>query len=405
MSKIKRKRVPAKRPTIGLAVDAMFNFGRQILRGATQYANLKRKWRLVEDFQIFSTDINVWPQCDGMIVAASTPEILADFRRRSRYLISCSGGADPATTCIVSMDDARIGEMAAAHLMACRCPNFAFYGDPDFRVSRTRLEAFRTTLARDNFTCMESPIAYHWEPHPYGAIRPQWSSIAKWMHSLPKPVGIMAMDDMAARDLAGACLHGGLAVPDQIAIIGVNNDELLCESCWPHLSSINVGAERIGFAAARMMDRLLSGEHLKPTERVLRLPPLGVVRRMSTDILAIEDHNVATAVRFIHEHACDPCSVADVLRHVPVNRRWLERQFMDQLNRTVHDEIVHIRMDMACRMLLRRDFTLDEVAESCGFTTRSSFSRTFIQRTGESPAGYRRKRLAGRLPAAGETSP
>lgn len=390
MKKVQLSKI--KRPTVGVAVDAMMSFGRQILRGIAQYANLKRRWLLIEDFQLDSTTARVWPECDGIIVSTSTPEILEQFQGRCRYLISCSGGADREHLHVVCMDDKAVGALAGQHLIDCKLKHFGFYGDPDFRVSANRCAGLRQVLAEQGLICIESPVVYHWTPHPYGAIRPEWASLIRWVASLPKPIGILAMDDMAARDLAGACLQGGIAVPDQVAIVGVNNDDLLCESAWPPISSVHLGVERIGYNAARMMDRLLAGEKLPRAERSMLLQPVDVIRRMSTNVMAVKDPMVVAALRYIHEHACNPCTVSDVLKHVPVNRRWLERQFAHQINRSPHDEIIHVRMQVACRLLLQPEFTLDQIATNCGFQNVGSFSRTFSQRIGETPAAYRRKR-------------
>ena len=157
----------------------------------------------------------------------------------------------------------------------------------------------------------------------------------------------MAFDDSAADDLAGTCLEAGIAVPEQVAIVGTNNDELLCETAWPPLSSIVGDFARVGYVAAQLLDRMIRGETLSPEDRLVLLPPLGVMQRQSTDVLAVKDSDVADAIRFIREHACDPCSVKHVLHAVPVARRWLERQFLSQLGRTPHDEITRVRIETA----------------------------------------------------------
>jgi LacI family transcriptional regulator len=219
--------------------------------------------------------------------------------------------------------------------------------------------------------------------------------VAQWLQSLPKPVGILATDDMEARELAAICLDAGLAVPDRVAIIGVNNDKLLCESAFSPISSVETNFEQVGFAAARILDRLIAGKKLGPDQRVTRLPPVGVIRRVSTDVLAVEDPNLAEAVRYIREHACDPCSVDDVVRQVAVARRWLERQLVQKLGRSPHDEITRVRMEEATRLLMEPELLLEDVAEHCGFTTVQSFHRTFRQATGESPAAWRRAHRHG----------
>jgi LacI family transcriptional regulator len=384
-----------KRPTVGIVVDAATGFGRQIMRGVMRYANTRRRWRLLEDFRCTTTDPASWPRCDGAILSIAQPATIEAFRKRCRHVVSCSGGADPAQIPVVCVDDVEVGRIAARHLLDCRLEHFAFYGSPSFRVSDNRLQGFTEVLARRGRTCTVCPVPYTHVSGPQWMFQPHWPALIAWLKSLPKPTGILAMDDTAARELVATCLETGIAVPDQIAIIGVNNDDLLCESAWPPISSIEADFARAGYAAARILDRLLGGEKLARNQRLVRLPPIGVVRRTSTDMLAVDDPHLAAAVRFIRERACDPCSVPDILAHVPVGRRWLEQQFVQQLGRTPHAEIVHARMEVARRLMVQTDIPVPEVAHRCGFSTVQSFNRVFRNTTEESPAAYRRVRTRG----------
>jgi LacI family transcriptional regulator len=200
---------------------------------------------------------------------------------------------------------------------------------------------------------------------------------------------------MMAHDLAEACRIAAIGVPERVAIIGVNNDDLLCESAWPPLSSVECDFTRMGYMAAKMLDRLLAGENLLAQDRLIRLQPIRVHQRMSTDVLATEQKDVADAVRFIREHACDPCSVDDVLDAVPVARRKLERLFAETLGRSPYDEIARVRAESACRLLLQPDLTLPDISERCGFSSIQSFNRFFSQRHEITPAAYRRQSLRG----------
>ncbi len=211
-----------------------------------------------------------------------------------------------------------------------------------------------------------------------------------WIKQLPKPVGILAWDDLAARDLAAACLHAQIPVPDHVAILGVNNDDLLCDSAWPPLSSINVDFAKVGYTAANQLDQLLEGKTIEPAQRLIRMAPSGVAQRQSTSLLAVENGDLARAVAYIREHACDPCSVTDVLDHVPVSRRWLERQFVDHLGRTPHEEITRIRMALAQQLLRESEDGLPQVATRCGYSAVQSFSQAFHQSLGTTPAAYRK---------------
>jgi LacI family transcriptional regulator len=381
------------KPIVGVAVETATAYGREIVLGFMRYANVHRQWVLLEDFQGQLLRPSDWPRCDGFVVAGRAGFIEA-FDGKRPALVSCSASVDMnKASAVVCMDDWQVGRVAAKHLLNCRLQNFGYYclrGRSNALGAR-RLAGFREGLAEQGQSCQEflPEKAVH-ITGPRWSARPHWPGVEHWLHGLPKPVGILATDDMEAHELAAICLHADLAVPDRVAIIGVNNDKLLCESAFPPLSSVETNFQQVGYAAASVLDRLLNRQKLLPGEHLTRLAPAGVAQRVSTDVLAVADSNLADAIRYIREHACDPCSVEDVIRHVPVARRWLERQFLQKLARSPHDEITRVRMEEAMRLLLEPDLSLDDVAEHCGFTTVQSFHRTFRQSTGESPAAWRR---------------
>jgi LacI family transcriptional regulator len=378
--------MPKRRYRVGLAIDAAMSYGRGIMRGVMRYANVRRQWVLHEEFHATSS-LQEWPQCDGAILTATAPAVLEMVRRHTEKIIACSETADPAQTCVVCVDGEAIGRMAALHLIDCHLKHFAYYG-PAFRSARAK--SFNATLAERGFACAVAPVEHVWISRPHWIERPHWPALIEWLTQLPKPVGIMAWDDMAARDLAAACLYAEIFVPDQVSIIGVNNDDLLCDSAWPPLTSVDVDFSEVGYRAAQQLDRLLTGEKIPTAERLVRVAPLGVVQRLSTNMLALDDPELARAVAFIRERACDPCGVPEVLRHVAVSRRWLERQFLDVLGRTIHDEIMRVRMEMAQRLLHESDETLQQIAERCGFAAVQSFGLAFRKKLGVTPAAYRR---------------
>jgi LacI family transcriptional regulator len=151
---------------------------------------------------------------------------------------------------------------------------------------------------------------------------------------------------------------------------------------------------RVGYSAAVILDRLLAGEHISVEQRTVRLHPLGIVRRQSTDVLAVDDPQLSQAVRYIREHACDPCSMDDVLRHTAVGRRWLERQFARKLNRTPHEEILRVQMETAKRLLLQPGLPIEDIALRCGFSSAPSMGRAFLRSFEMTPAVFRRRSIA-----------
>jgi LacI family transcriptional regulator len=376
-------------------IDCNNTFGRAIFRGVTRYANLQRRWLLFKDMDKVLDEHSKWPDLDGVIFAGVQFNVVSYGLENFRHVVHCSGGADPNACPVVAIDDIMAGEQAANHLLDCKFENFAFYGNRYYKVSEDRIEGFRRTLADRGHTMslcpLDTPTISERVSHTY---RP---ALIEWLRSLPKPVGIMAFDDTHADFIAEACMEAGIIVPDQVAIVGVNNDDLLCDSAWPPLSSIEADYTRVGYMAARLMDLMLSGQKLAPSERRVLLPALGVVQRQSTTTLAVKDENLADAVRYIREHACDPCSVGDVLRVIPVGRRWLERQFVTQLGRTPHEEIARVRIETAQRLLQRPELALQDIAYRCGFSELKTFYEAFRKGTGTTPANYRRLSIVGGL--------
>ena len=357
-----------------------------------RYANAQRRWLIHDHFRRTFDEGDGWPACDGSIAAGVSSGLLHRIWQNSRYSIHCSGNADPEEGPVVCVSDAAIGAMAAQHLMECKLTRFAFHGNPSrSRVARGRFEGFETALRKAGFSCTVSPIYPPNGSEKEFDKRPHWGELLEWLRGLDKPVGIMAFDDGTAMDLAAACVRDNIAVPEHVAIIGVNNDDLVCDCAWPALSSIEPGFARVGYAAAQLMERLLAGQTLRPEERYIVLPPLRVVPRQSTDILAVDDVNMADALRFIRMNACTPCSVGDVLRHVPVGRRWLERKFIHLLGRTPHEEILRNQIEAAKQLLpLQPPIPLEVVAKRCGFSSGTTFGRTFRRTVGVTPAVYRK---------------
>jgi LacI family transcriptional regulator len=383
----------AKRLVVGIAVNGLTNYGRAIVRGVARYVNPRHAWLLHEDLRLRDPVRHPWPECDGAIIGGITDQLLNAVRRQTRHIVSCSGNQDPREFPLVCADSAAIGRMAAEHLIECRLRNFAFYGGGRGTISAQRLGGFEAALHARGFSCLQAPLdsadLHQFVEHSH------WPVLMKWLQALPKPIGIFTIDDHLAHDLAGACMAAEIAVPDRVAIVGANNDDLVCETTYPPLSSVEVDFIRVGYLAARQLDGLLHGDALPDGERVIQIAPLGVVQRLSTNVQAVDDPQLAAAVAFIRDHACDPCDVNDVMREVPVSRRWLERQFAEKLNRTPHDEIVRIRIERARRLLLESDEKIERIAARCGFVAVQNFGRVFRLETGTTPAAFRRAHHRG----------
>lgn len=381
---------------MGIAVDGASAYGRAVMRGAMRYIQVQRRWEIFSALRgTYDYPPIGWPTCDGAIIAGVHGALFELIGKRTRFPISCSGASPASHPYVVCLDDFAAGTMAAEHLLERRLESFAYYGivnePPSHSIYRHR--GFAEALARAGYGCAVSPVTHPRDMLSSHGVQEHWPALIAWLRDLPKPVGIFAVDDSFAHDLAAACQHAALSVPEHVAIVGVNNDDLLCESAATPLSSIDPDFSRMGYGAARMLDRLLQGEQLSDAECRIALPPVRVVRRQSTDLLAVDDPDVADALRYMREHACDPCTVDDVLRHVAMGRRRLERIFARKLGSSPATEIARVQMEIAKQLLGQPEIKLAEVSHRCGFADAASFSRAFARVVGTSPGAYRRKIL------------
>ena len=230
-----------------------------------------------------------------------------------------------------------------------------------------------------------------YKPHCHTTQAANWPAqqkdLMRWLTRLPTPVAVLTWATERGRDVIEACRELGLLVPEQIAVLASDDDDVLNDVCNPPLSGIELGARRIGHEAASLLDRLMHGD--PPPRKPILLPPVGVRTRQSTDTLAIEDHDVAQAVEFIRNHAAEPIQVSDVLRVVPVSRSRLERQFIKVLGRTPAAEIRRVHLERAKQLLATTDMPIPKIAYAAGFSSAEYMSCAFKSETGLAPHRYR----------------
>jgi LacI family transcriptional regulator len=218
-------------------------------------------------------------------------------------------------------------------------------------------------------------------------------ALSEWLKKLTKPAGVLAFEGGVARDVAAACQAAGIRVPEEVAILSVG-DELACEMAWPAVSAIDMDRQRTGWEAAAMLNQLMSGQTL--LQRRVVVNPRGIIQRLSTETLAVDDPRVVEAVRFIRKAVADGVRVEDVLDEVPVSRRTLEYAFNRALGRSIHQEITRERIRLTQEMLATTDLALADIAARCGFSDRTRLSSIFHRETGVTPKDYRRSARRGR---------
>ena len=289
----------------------------------------------------------------------------------------------------VTTDESAVGRLAAAHLLALGLPHYAFYGTRAEYSSLLRENGFKQTLQGAGLSCHVFLDAAATAATPDVASQQRADSpLEQWVAGLPRPIGVMAHTDGAAMRLLAVCRKHAIAVPQSVAVVGVGNDDVFCELAQPPLSSVALSTLRIGYEAARMLDRLMGGGQTPDPQ--LLVPPAGVVPRGSSDLPPIIDPDVAAAIRYISLHAQDGLQVADVLREVPLSRRSLEQRFVKLLGRTPAAEIRRAQIELARQMLAQTDEPMVRVARAAGFTNAKQLGATFHRETGTTPTAYRR---------------
>lgn len=395
------------RPRVLIILGVGSVFGQRIFRGISAFM----RHQPVEPFDLDwlsatpGLELRGW-NGQGIIIEATHRRYLDKAMSLQVPVVNISSFLYEHPVPSVLPDNRAIGCLAAQHLIDRGFRSLAFYGVRDWALSDLRLQGFVETAAAHGVPVerqlVTRPALRKNERTP---VRPQLES---WIDSLHKPMGIFACSDLMARPLLGACQNLGISVPEQVAVVGVDDDEVVCETARPSLSSVDTNAYRIGYEAAAMLTRLIDEDARRTSRRwhrtarsraeVRLIAPPGVTIRQSSDTLAVPDSRVATALRYIRSQIDRPISVMDVVEHVGSKRRWLERRFQRVIGRSPHDEIRRVRIERAQRMLSTTNLSLEAIALRCGFAQSSRLTEAFRQQVGCTPSDYRRMHKSPLVP-------
>lgn len=376
------------RPHVALIVETSLISGREILRGIAHYVRERGPWLVYHEPRALESAVPRWLESwegDGIIARLQNARIAEAVARMGIPAVDVLGVTPHHGVPLVHVDDTAIGRLAAEHLLSCGFRNVAWCGLRGLNWADARLAAFTAALAEAGLRTDVYPIPAH--PRTDSSWETQQDRLAGWLARLPKPVGIMACYDPVGQRVLEACRRAGVAVPDQAAVLGVDNDETVCEVCDPPLSSVATNHVRVGFEAAELLDRLMRG-HRAP-KRPVYIEPTGVVARRSTDALAIPDADISAALRFIRENACRPIHVGDVVDHVAISLTALKERFRQWVGRSVHEEITLTRVAEAKRMLATTDLSLLQIAHRLGYRQQEYLGVVFKQHTGKTPGQFR----------------
>ena len=391
---------PAQSPRIALLIGTAFGFARGVLRGVNSYASPDRGWicHYYDPATIPFDQVAQW-QPHGVIAAVTRDDMEDEIEQLRVPAVNVSSALADSRCARVTVDNAAIGELAARYFLNRGHRRFAFLGLSCRDYSIRRLDGFARTVRKAGFECL-----HHQDSTDRSEQRAIRSFIAHdqglrdWVRGLPRPIAVLAANDFLGMQLAEAARLTQVRVPEDLAIVGVDNDDL----STPPLSSVELPGHRIGYDAAAMLDDLLCGR--TPQRRKKELPPVRVVTRRSSDALAIEDQEVAACVRFIRTHCHKPISVDQVVQAGTISRRSLERRFRQALGRSPLEEIRRMQVENAQSLLAATDLPMPAVASRCGMVSAERLSVMFRQETGQTPTAYRRQFRLGRDEAAGEAS-
>lgn len=384
-----------QRRRVALLIESSRAYGRGLLSGISKCVREHESWAI--SFEEWSWTLSpAWLENwegDGLIARIETRH-LADAVCRLRVpAVDVRGSVPDLDVPLIDTDDQAVAALAAEHLQERGFRHYAFCGFVGANYSDKRSRWFAERVAQFGGSC-----DVYRPPQPAraaGTIKLERrgllyeEDLARWLTALPKPVGIMACNDIRGQQVMKACRQLGLLVPDEVAVVGVDNDEVLCELSDPPLTSVVPNTLRIGYEAAALLDRMMRGQ--KPPKAPQFVPPLGVATRRSTDVLAIPDRAVASVLRYIREHACEGIQVPDLVRVAAMSRTVLERRFAGLVGRSPKAEILRVQLARARQLLTETDLSLAIIAERTGFKHPEYFNSLFRLKLGVTPGRYRRQ--------------
>lgn len=375
---------------VALLIETSNAYARGLARGIVSYIREHRPWSLYLSEHNRGdkppTWLNHWDG-HGIIARIENPAIANTLRNIPIPIVDVSAARLVPSLPWFETDDGAIAHMAFDHLVERGFKHFGYAGDSRFNWSKWRCEHFQNSVRAASFDCSI------FNPQPAGGADEDADAenlvtdLARWIEKLPKPVGILACYDFLGQQVLDACRRLNLAVPDEVAVLGVDNDELLCELSDPPLTSVVPNMHRTGYEAAALLDSMMAGKTARGETHLI--PPVGIATRQSTDVLVIEDRNVARAVHFIRHNACQGIKVNDVLRVAPQSRTLLESRFKRLLGRTPHEEILRVRLNKVKQLLVETDLSLEQIAERTAFTHVEYLSVAFRREIGIPPSQFR----------------
>jgi len=376
---------------VALLIETSRAYGRGLLQGVIRYLRAHRPWSVFFQPHGLGAPPPPWLRNwkgDGILVRIDDRRMAAAVRRTGLPAVDLRFSVPNVGLPGIGIENRAVVRMAFEHLADGGFKHFGFCSWPRRQNPwmDLRCDLFQQLVReRAGHGChvfegsAGSPVV-SWEV--------EQEQIAAWVRRLPKPIGVMACNDDRGQQVLDACRRVNALVPDEVAVIGVDNDEILCNLSSPPLSSVDINTQQAGYEAADLLDRMMAGKPA-PAEPLL-FAPRGVVPRESTDVLATEDRDLAAAVRFIRGHACEGLRLKDCERRIGLSRRELERRMRKLLGRSPKEEITRVQMERAKQLLTETDLPAAAIAAKCGFSQAKYFNQVFHARVGLPPGAYHR---------------
>lgn len=362
-----------------------------MLKGIANYERTHQLWAAFHDDQARAETEPHWLRSrkwHGVISRHTTPGLVRVCAELKIPLVDLNDVALYPGVPKIRPDNVALGHLGAEHFLERGHQHFGFTGFSNDGWSCERRDGFVEALRLAGRDCNVFDVNYP------GDLTPVWddeqiTALTGWLKRLPKPVGVLACSDLRAQQIISAAHASDILVPEEVAILGMNNDLIRCELTYPPLSSVVPNAFQSGYRAAEVLAEMLAGR--KPKNFDQRIEPIGVVTRPSTDVLAIDDRNVAAALNFIRQRATQGISVEQVVQHAHASRSQLEKKFRHYLGRSPQAEIRRVQVSKIRQLLLETDFPLKKIAELTGFEHVEYMCVLFKRLTGDSPGNYRKR--------------
>lgn len=390
------KPTPTAPPKIALLMQGVRNYERDMLSGIANYANLHGPWQFYRNVSYLDEKpvapeklIRSWAP-DAMIIRESAPYYFDAILDSDLPIIYSPTTEIREHVSNVVVDDEEVGKAAAQHLYENGFRNFAFCGiNKLFFWSRLRCQGFCEHLKSIGH---EAQVFDSHKGEEFLSWNKRFSTLKDWLAQLPNHTGIMVCTDDFALLVQEACIAIGRSIPDEFAIIGVGNDESVCELATTPISSVRLNTKRAGYDAAKYLADCLKGStDYKRAKRNIVISPLGIAARRSTDPKETQDPQVAKAISYIFEKINQPIEVADVVDQVHLSRRSLYNRFQTATGYSISNYIRNRRLEHFSKLLLETNLTVSEISYSMGFESDANVSRLFKKHYGLTPLAYRRK--------------